>query len=80
MCVQCSYVHLTVSKRSINTLLKGITLWNLCFKSVCGKDPTLIASPPKRMGCVVWFSSNFTLKFVSKRSKNDSKKNVGESF
>ena len=29
---------------------------------------------------VVWVSSNFKLKFVSKRSKNDSKKNVGEFF
>ena len=33
---------------------------------------------PKRIGCVVSVSSNFKLKFVSKRSKNDLKKNVGE--
>ena len=32
------------------------------------------------MGCMVWVSSDFKLKFVSKRSKNDSKKNVGEFF
>jgi len=80
-CVQCSYVHLSVSKLSINAFIKrNHLLWNLCFQSVCGKNPTLIASPPKRMGCVVWVSSNFKLKFVSKRSKNDSKKNVGEFF
>ena len=52
-------------------------LWNL---GVRGKNPTLIASPPKTMGWVVRVSSNFKLKFVSKRSKNDSKKNVGEFF
>ena len=72
--VQCSYVHLTVSKLGKRNHL----LWKLCFKSVRGKNPTLIASLPKRMGCVVSVSSNFKPKFVSKRSKNDSKKNVVE--
>ena len=48
------------------------------MESVCGKNPTLIASPPKTMGWVARVGSNFKLKFVSKRSKNDSKKNVGE--
>ena len=52
-------------------------LWNL---GVRGKNPTLIASPPKTMGWVVRVSSNFKLKFVSKRSKNDTKKNYGEFF
>ena len=80
-CVQCSYVHLSVNKLCINAFIKrNHLLWNLCFQSVCGKNPTLISSPPKRMGCEVWVSSNFKLKFVSKRSKNDSKKNVGEFF
>ena len=50
------------------------------MKSVRGKNPTLIASPPKTMGWMVRVSSNFKLKFVSKRSKNNSKKNVGEYF
>ena len=50
------------------------------MESVHGKKPTLIASPPKTMGLVVRVSSNFKLKFVSKRSKNNSKKNVGEYF
>ena len=80
-CVQCSYVHLSVNKLCINAFIKrNHLLWNLCFQSVCGKNPTLISSPPKRMGCEVWVSSNFKLKFVSKRSKNVSKKNVGEFF
>ena len=47
------------------------------MESVRGKNPTLIASPPKTMGWVVRVSSNFKLKFLSKRSKNDSKKIVG---
>ena len=47
------------------------------MESACGKNPTLTASPPKTMGWVARVSSNFKLKFLSKRSKNDSKKIVG---